>query len=123
MHHRRPGTNAVKLLSPRRKTTTARDIPELAREQLAHFHIDPHSPIGAPMLRLVEKLYAADADLNALWAATTRELATLPRTDRLALFNAKKFLAFQLAKLLDQLQNPTRAVHQSLGHSTATTLA
>jgi len=114
---------ASKLLSPRRKTTTATDAASLAREQLAHFHLDPASPAGAPLLRLAEKLYAAHDDLHALWAATTRELATLPRGDRLALFNAKKFLAFQLAKLLDTLQNPTRAVHQSLGHSTATTLA
>src|ERR1019366_2016034 len=103
--------------------TTATTIAGLAQEQLAHFHLDPASPIGAPLLRLAEKLYGAHGDLTELWAATTRELARLPRGDRLALFNAKKFLAFQLAKLLDILQNPTRAVHQSLGHSTATTLA
>ncbi len=113
----------AKLLSPRRKTTQARDVAGLAREQLAHFHLDPASPVGAPLLRLTEKLYAAHGDLDELWRMTTRELAALPRGDRLALFNAKKFLAFQLAKLLDTLQNPTRAVHQSLGHSTATTLA
>jgi O-acetylhomoserine (thiol)-lyase len=117
------GAPISKLLSPRRKTTTAHDIPGLAREQLAHFHLDPESPLGAPLLRLAEKLYGAHEDFASLWTATTRELATLPRTDRLALFNAKKFLAFQLAKLLDELQNPTRAVHQSLGHSMATTLA
>jgi O-acetylhomoserine (thiol)-lyase len=114
---------AAKILSPRRKTTTATTIAGLAQEQLAHFHLDPASSIGAPLLRLAEKLYGAHGDLTELWAATTRELARLPRGDRLALFNAKKFLAFQLAKLLDTLQNPTRAVHQSLGHSTSTTLA
>jgi cystathionine beta-lyase/cystathionine gamma-synthase len=113
----------AKILSPRRKTTRATDLAGLAREQLGHFHIDPASPIGAPLLRLAEKLYAAQGDLSELWSATTRELSRLPRSDRVALFNAKKFLAFQLAKLLDTLQNPTRAVHQSLGHSTATTLA
>ncbi|HEY0946357.1 MAG TPA: PLP-dependent transferase [Opitutaceae bacterium] len=113
----------AKLLSPRRKTTRARTVAELAREQLAHFHLDPASPAGAPLLRLAEKLYAAHDDLLELWTATTRELARLPRGDRLALFNAKKFIAFQLAKLLDLLQNPTRAVHRSLGHSAATTLA
>jgi O-acetylhomoserine (thiol)-lyase len=119
----RPKTPAAKQLSPRRKTTTAPDLAALAREQLAHFHLDPASPVGAPLLRLAEKLYAAHGDLDALWRATTEQLAALPRTDRLALFNAKKFVAFQLAKLLDTLQNPTRAVHQSLGHSPATTLA
>ena len=114
---------AARLLSPRRKTTIATSGPELAREQLAHFHIDPTSAVAPPLLQLAEKLYAAHGDVMELWAATARTLATLPRGDRLALFNAKKFLAFQLAKLLDTLQNPTRAVHQSLGHSTATTLA
>jgi O-acetylhomoserine (thiol)-lyase len=117
------GGPAGKLLSPRRKTTTATDVAGLAREQLAHFHIDPGSPAGAPLLRLVERLYAAHGDLDELWRTTMRELAALPRGDRIALFNAKKFLSFQLAKLLDTLQNPMRAVHQALGHSTATTLA
>ncbi|MDB6169961.1 MAG: O-acetylhomoserine sulfhydrylase / O-succinylhomoserine sulfhydrylase [Verrucomicrobia bacterium] len=114
---------AAKLLSPRRKTTQARSIAELAREQLAHFHLDPASAAGAPLLRLAERLYAAHGDLTELWDATLRELPRLPRGDRIALFNAKKFLAFQLAKLLDTLQNPTRAVHQGLGHSMATSLA
>ncbi len=114
---------AAKILSPRRKTTTATTLDELAREQLAHFHLAPDSAIGAPLLRLATRFYAAHGDLDELWAATTRELARLPHADRVALFNAKKFLAFQLAKLLDTLQNPTRAVHQSLGHSTATSLA
>ncbi len=114
---------AAKQLSPRRKTTQARSLRGLAEEQLAHFHIDPASPAGAPLLRLAEKLYGAHGDLTELWDATTRELPRLPRTDRVALFNAKKFLAFQLAKLLDTLQNPTRAVHQGLGHSMATSLA
>ncbi|HRJ47003.1 MAG TPA: PLP-dependent transferase [Opitutaceae bacterium] len=114
---------AAKLLSPRRKTTAATTLNGLAREQLAHFHLDPDSPVGAPLLRLAGRLYAAHGDLDELWTATTRTLARLPQADRVALFNAKKFLAFQLAKLLDTLQNPTRAVHQSLGHSTATSLA
>jgi len=114
---------SARLLSPRRKTTEAATTAELALEQLAHFHIDPASPVGVPLLRLAERLYHATDDLTELWEVTLRELGRLPRADRLALFNAKKFLAFQLAKLLDNLQNPTRKVHQSLGHSTATTLA
>lgn len=110
-------------MSPRRKTTLATSSAELAREQLAHFHVDPDSPVGAPLLRLAERLYATHGDLMDLWEATSRELSRLPRADRIALFNAKKFLAFQLAKLLDTLQNPSRAVYQSLGYSAATTLA
>jgi len=123
MEHPRPAAPAAKILSPRRKTTSARSLAELAREQLAHFHIDPAAPAGAPLLRLAEKLYGAHGDLIELWEATVRELPRLARTDRVALFNAKKFLSFQLAKLLDLLQNPTRALHQGLGHSTATSLA
>ena len=113
----RPEAPPARLLSPRRKTTQATTLHELAVEQLAHFHIDPQSPTGQPLLALAEKLYAAHGDVMDLWEATTRELGRLPREDRLALFNAKKFLSFQLAKLLDTLQNPSRKTHQSLRYS------
>ncbi|MFM1850402.1 MAG: hypothetical protein RIS54_86 [Verrucomicrobiota bacterium] len=112
-----------RVLSPRRKTTRASTPAALAAEQVAHFHLPPDSEIGVAMQRLAARLYAAHDDVETLWRLTLRELATLPGHDRVALFNAKKFLAFQLAKLLDTLQNPTRKVYQSLGHSTATTLA
>ncbi|MFI5357480.1 MAG: trans-sulfuration enzyme family protein [Opitutales bacterium] len=114
---------AAKILSPRRKTTQATTLHELALEQLQHFRIDPRSPVGRPLLTLAERLYASHGDILDLWEATTRELATLPRADRLALFNAKKFLSFQLAKLLDILQSPTRKTHQSLRYSNTTMLA
>lgn len=114
---------AARLLSPRRKTTAATSLHELAVEQLEHFHIDPASPVGQPLLALAEKLYASHGDVMDLWEATTRELARLPRADRVALFNAKKFLSFQLAKLLDTLQNPSRRTHQSLAYSNSTILA
>lgn len=114
---------AARILSPRRKTTRATTVHKLAVEQLVHFHLDPASPTGRPLLALAEKLYLAHGDVIELWDATTRELAVLPRQDRLALFNAKKFLTFQLAKLLDVLQNPARKTHQSLNYSNETTLA
>jgi O-acetylhomoserine (thiol)-lyase len=114
---------AARILSPRRKTTRATTMHKLAVEQLVHFNIDPTSPAGRPLLALTERLYLAHGDVMELWDATTRELARLPRQDRLALFNAKKFLTFQLAKLLDVLQNPARKTHQSLGYSNETTLA
>lgn len=114
---------AARLLSPRRKTTRATSLHELAVEQLQHFRIDPRSPVGQPLLALAEKLYASHGDVMDLWEATTRELGRLPREDRLALFNAKKFLTFQLAKLLDTLQNPARKTHQSLQYSNTTMLA
>jgi cystathionine beta-lyase/cystathionine gamma-synthase len=118
-----PAAPPARLLSPRRKTTAATSLAGLAREQLEHFHVDPASPVGRPLAALAEKLYGAHGDLQALWDATLRELARLPRADRLALFNAKKFVAFQLAKLLDNLQNPTRRTHQSLAYSPGTLLA
>lgn len=114
---------AARLLSPRRKTTAAHDADSLAREQLAHFHLDPATELGGAMLRLARRLYDAHDDLAALWAATLRELAGLARRDRLAVFNAQKFLCFQLAKLLDELQNPFRKSHQALGYGNATLLA
>ena len=118
-----PARPAAALLSPRRRSTQAHDLPGLAAEQLAHFGINPASPVGPPLLRLSERLYAAHGDLTNLWEVTVQELATLPRGDRLALFNAKKFICFQLAKLLDLLQNPFRAAHQSLHYGNATMLA
>ncbi|MBI2518618.1 MAG: PLP-dependent transferase [Opitutae bacterium] len=114
---------AARILSPRRKTTQATSLHELAIEQLVHFNIDPRSPVGQPLLALAEKLYAAHGDVTDLWEVTLRELSRLPREDRLALFNAKKFLSFQLAKLLDTLQSPARKTHQSLGYSNTTMLA
>jgi len=114
---------SARILSPRRKSTRATTLQELAVEQLAHFHIDPASPVGVPLLALAEKLYGAYGDVMDLWEATTRELGNLPRQDRIALFNAKKFLSFQLAKLLDTLQSPARKSHQSLRYSNTTMLA
>ncbi len=38
----------------------------------------------------------------------------LDRSDRVAYFNAKRFVCFQLAKILDTLQNPLRRTYQSL---------
>jgi O-acetylhomoserine (thiol)-lyase len=119
----RPEAPPARLLSPRRKTTQATTLHELAVEQLEHFSIDPRSEAGKPLLALAEKLYGAHGDVMDLWEATTRELGRLPRQDRLALFNAKKFLSFQLAKLLDTLQNPSRKTHQSLRYSNTTMLA
>jgi hypothetical protein len=80
---------SARLLSPRRKTTAATTVAELAAEQLAHFNLDPASPVGVPLLRLAERLYHASDDLTDLWEVTLRELGRLPRGDRLALFNLK----------------------------------
>ncbi len=101
-------------LSPLRKTTQARSVPELAREQLEHFSIDPASPLGRQLCEVIEHVYLADAGLERLWRDTVEVLVDLDRADRIAFFNAKRFLCFQLAKLLDTLQNPLRKSYQSL---------
>jgi len=106
----------VRELSPRRNTTRAAALPELVDEQLRHFSIDPDSEFGRRMGELASHLYAGNAAAHQLWEVTLRELADLDPRDRVARFNAKRFLCFQLAKILDTLQNPLRKSYQSLLH-------
>lgn len=108
---------AAKVLSPRRTTTQAASLEGLAREQLAHFNIDGDSPYGQALYQTALDLYRAQADVSKLWTITMDTLRQLSRKDRLAYFNAKKFLCFQLAKVLDTLQNPFRKSYQSLSYS------
>lgn len=110
-------------LSPRRKSTGAKDIPELVEEQLAHFGIRPESEYGRTLAAIARRLYETQIDLDLLWRLTLSSLSTLDRADRGAYFNAQKFLSFQLAKLLDTLQNPSRRTYQSLGYSGETSAA
>ncbi len=110
-------------LSPRRSTSTAGDIDGLVAEQLAHFSIDPQSELGRTLGDLAGHIYRAHVAMHQLWDLTTAQLASLDRSDRIAWFNAKKFLCFQLAKLLDTLQNPFRHAYQSLIENQATRLA
>jgi O-acetylhomoserine/O-acetylserine sulfhydrylase-like pyridoxal-dependent enzyme len=110
-------------LSPRRGTSTASDVDGLVAEQLAHFSIDPKTEAGQTLGRLAGHIYRANIELHHLWKLTVRELGTLDRGDRIALFNAKKFLCFQLAKLLDTLQNPFRHTYQSLVEGQSSRLA
>jgi O-acetylhomoserine/O-acetylserine sulfhydrylase-like pyridoxal-dependent enzyme len=110
-------------LSPRRATSTATDVDGLVAEQLAHFSIDPKTETGQTLGRLAGQIYRANIELHHLWELTVRELGTLERGDRIALFNAKKFLCFQLAKLLDTLQNPFRHTYQSLVEGQSSRLA
>jgi len=104
----------AKQLSPRRTTSQAEDLDELVQEQLAHFEIDPESEIGKSLARLCGFIYRSQVELHRLWELSLQEMSRLDRRDRIAFFNAKKFLCFQLAKVLDTLQNPLRASYQSL---------
>ncbi|HYE36577.1 trans-sulfuration enzyme family protein [Methylocaldum sp.] len=110
----------LRALSPRRKSTAARSIDELVNEQLAHFGIDPNTAFGETLARVSRRMYESYADIDRLWVETAQSIQSLDRSDRIAYFNAKKFLSFQLAKLLDTLQNPNRRSYQSLNYSAAT---
>jgi len=101
-------------LSPLRHSSEARSREELVREQLEHFGVQADSAHGAALAKLVASLGAAAGASHEVWRLTNEVLATLDRTDRIAWFNAKRFACFQLAKVLDTLQNPLRATYQSL---------
>ncbi|MDP5209809.1 PLP-dependent aspartate aminotransferase family protein [Microbulbifer sp. 2205BS26-8] len=104
----------VKVLSPLRNSTEASSIEALAREQLQHFCIDVESEHGRVLEQTAALLYRAQGNLAQLWNQVTDTLKRLDRSDKIAYFNAKRFMSFQLAKLLDTLQNPLRASFQSL---------
>jgi O-acetylhomoserine/O-acetylserine sulfhydrylase-like pyridoxal-dependent enzyme len=95
-------------------------VSQLVSEQLVHFGIDGASPFGSTLGRIAERLYECEADVERLWQITLESIQSLDRSDRIAYFNAKKFLSFQFAKLLDMLQQPSRRTYQSLGYSPTT---
>ncbi len=101
-------------LSPLRNTTDVDSAQHLAIEQAQHFGIDPDSDFGMSMVELTSRLYEANQATHDLWKITIDGLATIDRQDRIAWFNAKRFISFQLAKILDTLQNPLRASYQSI---------
>ena len=113
----------AKILSPKRNTSVATTVNQLAEEQLAHFGIDPQTEYGKCLFEAAAHLYQAQIDISNLWQVTSKTLATLDRKDKIAYFNAKKFLSFQIAKVLDTLQNPFRATFQSLQQQTGSQVA
>lgn len=113
----------MRALSPLRNSSTAQGSSALAAEQLEHFGIDAASPFGHSLLAISRQLYDCGSELDKLWGITLGATRTLSRADRIAYFNALKFLSFQLAKLLDNAQSPTRHTYQSLGYDSATQCA
>ena len=107
-------TTPFQQISPLRNSTRATDPAALAAEQLHHFGIDPESEYGRALARLARTLYEANAATHELWKITLETLEGLDRSDRIAYFNAKRFVCFQLAKVLDSLQNPMRRTYQSV---------
>ena len=71
-------------LSPQRNSSEASTADELVAEQLRHFGIDPGSPGGQALARLVGHLGGANAAAHELWELTTRTLSHLDRADRVA---------------------------------------
>ena len=110
-------------LSPARKSTGATSSSELAAEQLSHFGIDPSSSFGQTLANTAVNLYQAAGHITELTHITETTLASLPKADKVSYFNAKKFLCFQLAKLIDGLQPGLRASYQQLGFDNRTHLA
>jgi O-acetylhomoserine/O-acetylserine sulfhydrylase-like pyridoxal-dependent enzyme len=106
---------AMRELSPRRNSTEAGNVAQLVAEQLAHFGIDSGTKYGRTLARIAGRLYESKADAAELWLVTQQSIESLDRSDRIAYFNAKKFLSFQTAKLLDTLQAPFRRTYQSIG--------
>jgi O-acetylhomoserine (thiol)-lyase len=114
MGNRRSNFRPALQLSPLRNSTKAETIDELVSQQLDHFAIDPQGAYGHALSDLARNLYGASLAVDDLWQVTMETLARLDRSDRIAYFNAKRFVCFQLAKILDNLQNPMRATYQSL---------
>ena len=106
--------SALRQLSPLRNSTEANTPATLAEEQVRHFGIDPNSEYGQTLTRLATTLYDANLAAHDLWRITLHGLKGLDHRDRIAWFNAKRFVSFQLAKILDTLQNPLRATYQSI---------
>ncbi|WP_104398786.1 trans-sulfuration enzyme family protein [Vibrio penaeicida] len=103
-----------KQLSPLRNSTSEDSAFALAIEQAEHFGIDVETDYGRTLVELATTLYNANSKTHDLWAITMDGLTELDKSDRIAWFNAKRFLSFQLAKILDNLQNPMRATYQSI---------
>jgi O-acetylhomoserine/O-acetylserine sulfhydrylase-like pyridoxal-dependent enzyme len=104
----------MKQLSPLRNSTQEVTPEALAEEQLHHFGIDPATDYGRVLGDLATSLYRANASTHDLWRVTVHTLARLDKSDRIAWFNSKRFICFQLAKILDNLQNPLRTTYQSI---------
>lgn len=112
-----------KYLSPLRNTTTASNSLELATEQLKYFGIDPNSDFGQQLLEITSSFYNLQNNIDTLWTTSVKVIANLDYEERAKKFNAQKFLSFQAAKLLNELQNPFRKSYQSLNWDNATHFA
>ena len=110
----------MKALSPVRNSSQATDLTSLVDEQLKHFGIDSNTEFGKTLARISTNLYTTHVDVDHLWNTALATIKNIEPPDAINRFNALKFLSFQLAKLLDTVQNPNRALYQSLNYSPTT---
>jgi O-acetylhomoserine (thiol)-lyase len=111
---------AMRRLSPRRHSSKATNENQLVEEQLAHFGLDPNSEYGRTVADIARHLYDSTVTIDNLARVTAETMGSLDRSQRIAYFNAKKFLSFQIAKILDSLQNSFRRSYQGLHLTTET---
>ena len=110
-------------LSPRRNTSEATSQAGVIEEQIQHAGIDPTSELGKALANTISDIYNCHDNVNAMWDVVQRDMQKLDSSDSIGLFNAKKLLSFQLAKVLDNLQQPFRKSYQNLGYASQTLAA
>lgn len=109
-----------KVLSPRRNSTNCSSIEELAKEQLEYFQIDAESSYGEILKKATIDIYTAQSDISKLQEITNATISKIDAGKKVAYFNAKRFLSFQIAKVLETLQAPLKQTYQSFEQSDAT---
>lgn len=114
---------SVSRLSPLRTSSKATDQEEAITEQIRHAGIDEKSDLGVALAKTINDIYNCNDNVDGIWDVVQRDIQTLDKSDSIALFSAKKMLTFQLAKVLDNLQQPFRKSYQNLDYKTETMAA
>lgn len=114
---------SVNPLSPRRNTSAANNEAESITEQIRHAGIDEGSPLGKALANTIQNIYHCHDNVDLMWQVAQQYMQEFDQSDSIALFNAKKLLSFQLAKVLDNLQQPFRKSYQNLGYTNQTLTA
>ncbi|CAL2085362.1 PLP-dependent transferase [Tenacibaculum sp. 190524A02b] len=110
----------IKILSPKRNSTNCSSIEELANEQLAYFQIDAKSSYGEILKKAAIDIYTTQSDISKLQEITNATISQIDTDKKVTYFNAKRFLSFQIAKVLETLQAPLKQTYQSFEQSDAT---
>ncbi|MCH6579052.1 MAG: PLP-dependent transferase [Nitrospinae bacterium] len=113
-----------RLLSPNRADEPHySDLENVIREQLEYFGIQKGTEVFDQIIPLLRNIYKAEDHIDHIWSFATDYLLYAKHKDKIALFNANKFICFQLAKLLDNLQNPLRKEFRELRANDSTQYA